>query len=103
MTGLEANNPISLTFDKFAVKPNPAGNIVTIGYSLVKVGHINLKLYDPTGRLVKTILEERQSAGDHRIIYNSSDLPSGVYFLELILTDERTGSAQLREKLILRQ
>ena len=44
---------------------------------------VRLEVYDILGRRVRLLLNERQSAGQHSIICNSSAFASGIYFYQL--------------------
>ncbi len=69
--------------------PNPfgkssgSGNITTINYSLPYSVNVTLKLYNALGQKMKTLVNERQSAGEHEISLNLSSFSSGVYFYTL--------------------
>ncbi len=54
-----------------------------INYHLPVNSLVTLKVYDELGRLVKTLVEDRQTAGAHSVTFNASNLSSGVYFYRL--------------------
>jgi len=72
-----------LDFGLGEARPNPFNAVAVISYQLSVVSSVELRLYDISGRLVQTIDEGRQSAGEHRAIINGERLASGVYFLKL--------------------
>ena len=45
-------------------------------------------LYDVSGRQVETLVDRVQEAGDHGVLWNAVDLPSGVYFCRLDVNNE---------------
>jgi len=45
--------------------------------------HITLKVFDVNGREVATLVEGVMNAGEHAVVLNSNELPSGVYFYQL--------------------
>ncbi|HUI30080.1 MAG TPA: T9SS type A sorting domain-containing protein [Candidatus Acidoferrales bacterium] len=63
--------------------PNPFNPSTTITYKLPVASPVTMKLYDALGRLVGTLVDERQNAGDHSVKFDGSNLPSGVYFCRL--------------------
>jgi hypothetical protein len=57
-----------------------------------------LKVYDVLGREIRTLVDERQIAGDHSVKLDGSNLASGVYFYRL-----QAGTyAETRKLLLLR-
>ena len=63
--------------------PNPFNSVAVARYKLRGTSAITLKLYDLNGRMVQTLVDERQSAGEHRAVINAEALASGVYILKL--------------------
>jgi hypothetical protein len=69
--------------------PNPFNPETTISYTLKQSTNVRITIYDRLGREVTTILDAQQSEGDHTIVFNGSNLPSGIYFYRL-KTPEKT-------------
>ncbi len=65
------------------VYPNPVQKECCIKYHLLKKSKINLSIYDITGRLVKTIVNEKQNVGICIETIDVADLPQGIYFFRL--------------------
>lgn len=63
--------------------PNPFNPATTIRYSLPSAEHVQLVIYDLTGRRVKTLINKRQNAGSYRVNFNAGRLSSGVYYYRL--------------------
>ncbi|MGD0339552.1 MAG: T9SS type A sorting domain-containing protein [Bacteroidota bacterium] len=64
--------------------PNPFNPQTTISYSLPRASSVTLRIYDPTGREIATLIDnERKAAGTYEISFNAKHLPSGVYFYRL--------------------
>jgi len=63
--------------------PNPLHHSTVIAYSLPTVTQVTLAIYDITGRLVETLVNETQQPGIHQVRWNKADNPSGVYFYRL--------------------
>ena len=66
----------------------------TAQFSLQETGTVTLKLYDITGREVRTILDEHRSSGDHQIQFSLSELVTGTYLL-VLTTEQQTKSVRL--------
>ena len=63
--------------------PNPFNPSTLISYQLASPDYVTLKVYDVLGREVATLVDERQTAGNHSITLSAATLPSGVYFYRL--------------------
>ncbi len=60
--------------------PNPFNPATKINFALPKQGFVTLKIYDITGREIKTLVNEVKQAGYYTVDFNGSSLASGVYF-----------------------
>ncbi|MFA7056669.1 MAG: chitobiase/beta-hexosaminidase C-terminal domain-containing protein [Candidatus Cloacimonadales bacterium] len=81
--------------------PNPFNPETTISYNLRDAGQVTLDIYNLKGQLVKTLVNERQTAGAHSIVWNGKDegnrsVSSGVYFYKM-----RNGKFSSTKKMIL--
>jgi hypothetical protein len=77
------------------VYPNPAKQLIAIYYSLPTKSKTSLQLFDISGRLVKTLVNESKKSGNYSITLNSKTLSAGVYFLSL-----QTDLKRLIERLV---
>jgi hypothetical protein len=77
------NRPTISGFRLLQNKPNPFHNSTLISYSLPAISGATLSIYDITGRLVETLVDETQQPGIHQVRWNRKENPSGVYFYRL--------------------
>jgi uncharacterized delta-60 repeat protein len=75
-------------------QPNPFNSSTTIRYVIPSTNpessisrHVSLKIYDITGRLVKTLVNEKKEAGVYQIEWDGKDQGSGIYLYRLKLSD----------------
>jgi hypothetical protein len=71
-----------------SVYPNPFNPTANIAYSLPTSGDVTLTIYNLRGETVKTLVTERQTAGEHRASWNGTNaagqsVASGMYFYRL--------------------
>ncbi|MFH1502444.1 MAG: proprotein convertase P-domain-containing protein, partial [Candidatus Eisenbacteria bacterium] len=70
------------------VSPNPFNPTTEVSYGLPNSGHVALKVYDVTGRLVRTLVDGEKGAGYHTEMWDGRDdggaeVASGVYFCRM--------------------
>ncbi len=94
---LSVNNPVVVPsqFKLFSVYPNPFNPSTTIRFNIqVETQHVgnpavsgasSLRIYDITGRVAETLVNEKLLVGEHEIIWNASRFSSGIYFVRLEL------------------
>ncbi|MFQ5632749.1 MAG: T9SS type A sorting domain-containing protein, partial [bacterium] len=68
--------------------PNPFNPSTNIRFALPKTAHVSIKIYDPLGRHIRTLVDEQLAAGTHTQIWDGRDhknsaLASGIYIVRL--------------------
>ena len=63
--------------------PNPFNPVTSICYQLAESGHVTLSIYDLSGRLVETLVDKNQVAGQYRVFFYAADYASGIYLYRL--------------------
>jgi len=84
----EKGNGERLTFSLGSPSPNPFVERVKIVFSVPKRSRVRIGVYDVSGRLVRTLLDEVKKPGKYEINWYGSDkrgrkLPPGVYFIRM--------------------
>jgi hypothetical protein len=64
-------------------KPNPFNPVTSLSYQLPASGHVSLKVFDVSGRLVAKLVDENKPAGTYQISFDGSKLASGLYFVRM--------------------
>jgi len=77
--------------------PNPFNPSTTISFSIPEGQIVELTLYNILGRKLITLLNEYKQPGKHKLEFNSSSLPSGVYFYKLDIP----GQSPITRKMVL--
>jgi hypothetical protein len=77
----------------FGAVPNPFNPMTSLHFSLPRDSHVDLKIYDVVGHLVRTLVSGSRPAGDNKVRWNGTDnsdraVASGTYFARLIVEDE---------------
>ncbi len=76
--------------------PNPFNPRTTIAFTLPAETSVKLDVFDASGRLVATLLDESKGAGRHSVDFDASRLSSGIYFYRL-----RAGDVVQQKKMVL--
>ncbi|MCP4634099.1 MAG: T9SS type A sorting domain-containing protein, partial [candidate division Zixibacteria bacterium] len=70
--------------------PNPFNAATTIPFSVAETGNVTLEVYNLTGQLVETLIENHIEAGEYTVNWDASTYSSGVYFYKLQVGDYTT-------------
>ncbi|MFO7610276.1 MAG: S8 family serine peptidase [Candidatus Krumholzibacteriia bacterium] len=81
-----------------AASPNPFNPQTTIRFTLATAGPVRLTVYDVRGRAVAELAAGEHGAGDHAVVFDGRDQPSGVYFYRL----QADGVDQTRKMIMLK-
>ena len=76
------------------VYPNPFNPVVNIDYSLSTSSFINIFIYDLNGQIVDNLYSGYKSIGSHSIVWNASNMSSGIYLM-MLETNQKSISQQL--------
>jgi hypothetical protein len=71
--------------------PNPAETGVALTFRLPKTAHVEIRVYNAQGALIRSLLDGRREAGIHQVHWDSRDergreVAQGIYYAQL-LTD----------------
>jgi gluconolactonase len=76
--------------------PNPFNPITNITYQIKKMANVSLKIFDISGKEIRTIVNKNQSAGKYSVNINLKDMASGIYLYRL-----KTDSFEESRKMLL--
>jgi hypothetical protein len=63
--------------------PNPFNPSTTIAYTLPAASNVEIQVYNSWGSLVAELVNTTQAQGNHSVIFNASNIPSGMYIYTL--------------------
>ncbi len=90
------NNPVGIgesqneekTFILKQNAPNPFSVSTSFSYVLQEASNVQLMVLDQSGRLIKTIVNQYQGAGEYKINWNAGNLDNGVYIYKIVVNDK---------------
>ena len=76
-----------------------------MNFGLARADRVTARIYDVSGRLVRTLADRDFAPGDYRLVWDGSDdrgrsMPRGVYFTEIHYA--RTGFRETKKLTVLR-
>ena len=93
-TSAKVSIPLNYTLEQNY--PNPFNPSTEIHYSIPEDNRVNIAVFAVTGQLIKTLVDEYQSAGFHSIRLDASKLSSGTYIYQM-----NAGKNKLTKKLVI--
>jgi len=76
--------------------PNPFNPSTNITFFLPEDRQVRLGIFNIVGQQVATLIDDNMGAGEHSVVWNASNNPSGIYIVQL-----ETGSRILTRKITL--
>jgi len=67
--------------------PNPFNPSTLIRYELPNATHVQINVYNITGKLLKTLVNEKKGAGEYSVTFDATEYPSGIYFYKIFTYD----------------
>jgi len=64
-------------------RPNPFAIVTEIVFTIPKRDHVSAEIFDAAGRSVTTLVDDVLERGSHRISWDGSAHPSGIYHLRI--------------------
>lgn len=60
--------------------PNPFNPVTNLEFGISNLGFVSLKIYDVSGKEIKTLVNEIKQLGMYKVEFDGSNLASGIYF-----------------------
>jgi hypothetical protein len=76
-------NEVPQVFDLYQNYPNPFNPSTTISFDVPKNAQVNVVIYDILGRVVTTLVDEMKAANRYRVVWDASNMSTGVYFYRM--------------------
>jgi hypothetical protein len=78
---VEIDLPLNYSLDQNY--PNPFNPTTTIRFAIPEDNFVSIKLYDVLGNEVITLVNEQKQAGRYEMLFNASNIASGVYYYQI--------------------
>jgi len=88
-TGTSVNTREGLSSGSMIHKviPNPFEETAHLEYSVPKDSFVSIKVYDSSGREVRTMVHDFRAKGNYNSVLNGGDLLGGIYYYQIIAGD----------------
>ncbi|MBM3325193.1 MAG: T9SS type A sorting domain-containing protein [Calditrichaeota bacterium] len=90
--------PLPKEFALYQNYPNPFNPITVIQYDVPTTSQVRLTVNNLLGQEMARLVDGRQVAGTHRVSWNATNLPSGVYLCRM----QTKGFMQTRKMLLVK-
>ena len=77
------NNTTPYSFVLNQNYPNPFNPITSISYQITEAGKVNISVFNISGQLVETLVNEHRTEGSNSTLWNANNVSSGLYFYKL--------------------
>lgn len=84
LVGVVHNAEVPKNYYLYQNYPNPFNPVSKIKYDIPGTSNVVISVYDISGKLVNTLVNERQNAGTYEVRFDGSNIASGIYFYRII-------------------
>lgn len=96
ITAIEKSDvDIPIEFKLVENYPNPFNPTTTIEYHIPKSGYVDLSIYNILGQKVSALVSLNQHAGIHKVVWEASGFPTGVYICRIDFDNEISKSQKI--------
>ena len=88
-SGIAESSPRPVNFSLSQNYPNPFNAQTAISFNLKHSSSVKVEVFDLTGAEVTTLVDGYLSAGPHEVVWDASDVASGVYYYRLTAGSEQ--------------
>jgi choice-of-anchor B domain-containing protein len=82
-TNIEDEDLAPVDFALLQNYPNPFNPSTKIDFNIAENTFVNLKIYDVLGNELATLVNEYKPSGRYKVVFDASELPSGIYLARL--------------------
>lgn len=79
----EEENEIPDELELYQNYPNPFNPVTTISFFLPESEYVKVSVFNVVGQPVATLVDGTLSQGEHRLVWDASTMPSGIYIYQL--------------------
>jgi len=90
VTGIEGSPDPTGTLN-LQVSSNPIQSGDVVSFNMPSTGSAIIKVYDVSGRVTATLLDQEVQAGNHSVQFSDANLSEGTYFIMLFADDQIEG------------
>jgi len=97
---VEVGKPVQ--FDISQNYPNPSNPSSKIDFQLPVESDVNISVYDLTGKLVKTLVNSNMETGYHTVVFDGTNIASGIYIYRINVSGEGISYSQTRKLVLIK-
>ena len=79
----QSSENIPIKYSLLQNYPNPFNPVTHLEFGISELGFVSLKVYDVLGNEIKTLVNEIKSPGVYKVVFDGSNLSSGIYFYKI--------------------
>ena len=98
---IEDNEYLPLSFQVYQNYPNPFNPTTSLSYQLPNDGKVEVIIYDMMGKLIKNLVNEKQSSGQNSIIWNATNNSGNQVSAGLYIYTVKTSNHKQSKKMLL--